>query len=350
MHLSEFLLLASSAAASHVQWTGVNLFGLAADASIFGSAYNTFASSKCNASYDAYPYYDSTEHYEDWHKKGFNLFRIPVAWQHAQEDLGGPLNETTMGVIDSLVHAITRDGGQAIIDIHNYARWYCAVIGQPELSFLNPSVNVTNEHFVDLWEKISRRYKDNEGVIFQLMNEPHDLNITKWGETNQQVIDAIRKVTTKQKILVSGTQFARLSDWLSFSKPGIGPGMLHDPAHNTLYDFHQYFDDLAGAYGLCEPWEGFETQFREVTHLLRKNGYKAMLTEFGGGPFPQCVELFHELLNFLDQHSDVWYGWTAWGSFNEGDLYLSLDDKSPFHTLAKVLETYAPLKKSVCST
>jgi hypothetical protein len=97
--------------------TSVNLFGLAADVSIFGSAFNTFTSTKCNASYDAYPYYDPTSHYEDWHQKGFNLFRIPIAWQHAQEGLGGPLNQTTMSVVDMLVHSVTHDGGQAIIDI-----------------------------------------------------------------------------------------------------------------------------------------------------------------------------------------------------------------------------------------
>lgn len=74
-------------------------------------------SSNCNASYLAYPFYDTIEHYQVWHEKGFNLFRIPIAWQHAQEDLGGPLNETSMAVVDTLVHAIAKDGGQAIIDI-----------------------------------------------------------------------------------------------------------------------------------------------------------------------------------------------------------------------------------------
>lgn len=54
---------------------------------------------------------------------------------------------------------------------HNYARWYCAIIGQPELSFLNPSINVTDDHFVDLWVKLAERYANNTNVIFQLMNE-----------------------------------------------------------------------------------------------------------------------------------------------------------------------------------
>ncbi|KAL4727131.1 hypothetical protein ACLX1H_006032 [Fusarium chlamydosporum] len=241
-----------------------------------------------------------------------------MAWQHVQTSLGGNLNETNMQAVDKLVKAITDDGGQAILDIHNYARWYCAIIGQPEVSFLNPNITVTNDHFSDLWTKLAQRYKSNPNVIFQLMNEPHDLNIQKWGATNQAAILAIRNITEKQRILVSGTQFARLIDWEAFSTPGIGPGLIQDPANNTLYDFHQYFDNIGGAYGICEPWGGYVKSFEAVTSILRKNNLQGMITEFGGGPFPQCVETIQSMLAFLDRNHDVWYGWTAWGSFNEG--------------------------------
>ncbi|KAK6860922.1 glycoside hydrolase family 5 protein [Apiospora arundinis] len=271
--------LAQGVMSRHIQWAGVNLFGFANDVSIFGSAYNTFESSNCNASYASYPYADPVSHYEDWHQLGFNLFRAAIAWQHAQEDLGGPLNETTLRGVYSLVQAATEDGGQVILDIHNYARWYCAVIGQPELSFLNPTIQVTNDHFADLWVKLATRYQNNTNIIFQLMNEPHDLDIVKWGNTNQEAINAIRNVTSAHKILVSGTQFARLTNWMASSSTGIGPGLIQDPANNTLYDFHQYFDDLGGAYGLCEPWGAFLKAFDEVTALLRAAGYRAMLTD-----------------------------------------------------------------------
>lgn len=95
----------------------VNLFGLANDINILGSAYNTFLSLSCGPSYNSYPYIDSIENYESWHDKGFNLFRIAVAWQHIQTSLGGSLNETNMEAVDKMVKRITDDGGQAILDI-----------------------------------------------------------------------------------------------------------------------------------------------------------------------------------------------------------------------------------------
>lgn len=145
-------------------------------------------SSKCEPTFDSNPYLDDLSHYESWKQEGFNLFRIAIAWQHAQVDLGGALDETNMQHVDKLVGTITRDGGKAILDIvstcpsrlsrrltmsnqHNYARWYCAIIGQPENSFQNPTINVTNAHFTDLWVKLAARYQSNPQVIFQLMNE-----------------------------------------------------------------------------------------------------------------------------------------------------------------------------------
>lgn len=126
--------------------------------------------------------------------------------------------------------------------------------------------------------------------------------------------------------------------------PGIGPSLIQDPANNTLYDFHQYFDDLGGAYGLCEPWSVFAADFQEVTTVLRANGYRGIITEFGGGPFPQCVDLYNHFLSFLNRNRDVWFGWTTWGSYSPGDLYLSLDPNSTFYTLTATLENLIPPK------
>ncbi|KAJ6789533.1 hypothetical protein PWT90_03114 [Aphanocladium album] len=321
--------IAPLALAGKVQWAGINLFGLANDVSIFGSAYTSFINLECEPTFDSYPFLDDLSHYEAWKQEGFNLFRTAIAWQHAQTELGGALNETNMQHVDKLVDAITDDGGKAILDIHNYARWYCAIIGQPENSFQNPNTSVTNAHFSDLWVKLASRYRANPNVIFQLMNEPHDIDIMKWRETSQEAILGIRTVAQNNTILVSGTQFARLVDWKAFSMAGVGPGLVSDPANKLMFDFHQYFDGLSGAYGVCEPWSGYYEQFQQVTDILRAAGAQGMLTEFGGGPFPH----------------DVWHGWTAWGSFNKGSgLYLSLDRNSTFYSTTSVIKQFAPRK------
>ncbi|KAF4442943.1 Endoglucanase EG-II [Fusarium austroafricanum] len=90
MHLKTltFLFAAHTAIASHVQWVGVNLFRLANDVNILGSAYNTFLSLSCEPKYNSYPYISTEKEYKPWHDKCFNLFRIAMAWQHVQTSLG----------------------------------------------------------------------------------------------------------------------------------------------------------------------------------------------------------------------------------------------------------------------
>ncbi|KAF2168251.1 glycoside hydrolase family 5 protein [Zasmidium cellare ATCC 36951] len=320
----------------------VNIIGLAWDMSVLGSAFSEFEATNCNASYDVYPYYDPPEHYTEWRAQGFNLFRVPVGWQHLQDDLRSELNQTTLQHLDGLIDAITNDGSTAILDVHNYARWYCSVIGQPEsnLPWLS-NKTVTDDDFVDLWVKLARHYHENPHVMFQLMNEPHDLNITKWAHTNQNVINAIRHLNATQPILISGTQFARLTNWQDYSQAALST--ITDPLDNTLYDFHQYFDDDGGAYGVCEPWSTFLPRYEEITNFVRGSWRKAIMTEFGGAPVKACVELVESMLTYFEEHRDVWVGWTAWGSFNPGDLCLTMEPESPFSTLTNVLKMHAPL-------
>lgn len=85
--------------------------------SILGSAYSSFEGTNCNASYDVYPDFDPPEHYYEWHAQGFNLFRVPVGWQHLQPSLRAPLNQTTMHGLDTLINAITGNGSTAILDV-----------------------------------------------------------------------------------------------------------------------------------------------------------------------------------------------------------------------------------------
>jgi endoglucanase len=311
--------------------------------SILGSAFNNFTSTECRPTDHAYPFYDNLAEYHTWRDLGFNLFRLPVAWQHAQTKLSGPLNSTNMIYLDRMIQNITDDGNTVILDIHNYARWYCAVINQPGSSYPKPQHNVTDEDFVDLWTRLAKHYGSHPRLIFELMNEPHDLDMMIWASTMQKAITAIR-ATASNPILVPGTGFARLRDWVDFSSDYIGPGQLTDPRNNLIYDFHQYFDDDGGAYGLCNPWSAFQPAFQQVTEILRNGSSRGMLTEFGGLPSQQCVELFEGLLTFLNENSDVWESWSVWGDFNQGDLYLSTNKSDPFYTLTSVLERFAPGK------
>ena len=103
-------------------------------------------------------------HFTNTH--GFNLYRLPVGWQYLVNNvLGGPLDTKSSANYDVLVQACLATGSHCLIDIHNYARWNGAIIGQG---------GPTNDQFASLWSQLATKYASESKIVFGLMNEPHD--------------------------------------------------------------------------------------------------------------------------------------------------------------------------------
>jgi endoglucanase len=122
-----------------------------------------------------------------------NIFRLPVGWQYLVNDkLGGTLDSGTLAKYDQLVQACLATGASCIIDIHNYARWNGQIIGQGS--------GPTNDQFVNLWTQLATKYKNTDNIIFGVMNEPHEVDITMWAATVQLVVNAIRRAGATTQI------------------------------------------------------------------------------------------------------------------------------------------------------
>jgi endoglucanase len=121
-----------------------------------------------------------------------NVFRLPVGWQFlVGGTLGGTLNAANLAEYDQLVQACLATGASCIIDIHNYARWNGAIIGQG---------GPTNDQFVSLWTQLATKYASSSKIIFGVMNEPHDVDIAAWATTVQAVVTAIRNAGATSQI------------------------------------------------------------------------------------------------------------------------------------------------------
>jgi endoglucanase len=118
----------------------------------------------------------------------FNIFRLPVGWQYltgGTPNAASTLNSGNLQKYDQLMQSCLNSASTTvcILDIHNYARLNGQIIGQG-----GPS----NAEFVALWTQLATKYKGQSRIAFGLMNEPHDVDITKWAVTVQAVVTAIR--------------------------------------------------------------------------------------------------------------------------------------------------------------
>ncbi len=188
--------------------------------------------------------------------------------------LGSDLDTSNLSKYDQLVQSCLGTGAYCMIDVHNFARWNGQIIGQG---------GPTDEQFASFWGQLAGKYATNSKIVFELMNEPHDLDVGIWAQTCQKVVTAIREAgATSQMILLPGTNFDSAATLVS---SGSADALLaitnpDGSTDNLLLDIHKYLDeDNSGTHAACttDNVDAFTT----VARYLRSKGRKGFISETG---------------------------------------------------------------------
>jgi len=307
-------LLSLGRASATVKYTGVNIagfdFGAQTDGSCdLASIYGPVEQLRYGNNPDGC---GQMVHFTNSH--GFNMFRLPVAWQFLVNTCGGTLNTTNFAEYNLLVQGCLATGSYCIIDIHNFARWDGAIIGQG-----GPS----NEEFASLWSQLATQYASKSKMVFGIMNEPHDIpDIDTWGQSVQAAVTAIRQAgATSQMILLPGTDYTSAETFVSSGSAAALASVtnLDGSTTNLIFDVHKYLDsDNSGTHSNCVT-NNINDTFQPFATYLRSAGRQALLSETGGGSNdPTCLTNVCQELAYLEQNSDVYLGYLGWaaGSFS----------------------------------
>ncbi|KAH8903826.1 cellulase [Coniochaeta sp. PMI_546] len=245
-----------------------------------------------------------------------NMFRIPISWQFLTNNkLGASVDGNNLGKYDQVMQACLSTGAYCMVDIHNFARWNGGIIGQG---------GPTDDQFVGLWTQLATKYAGNAKVVFELMNEPHDLDINVWAQTCQKVVNAIRNAgATTQMILLPGTNFDSAATLVS---SGSAEALLAitNPDGTTdglLLDVHKYLDvDNSGTHAECVTDN--TAAFATVADFLRQKGRQAIVSETGASSAVSCMTAFCAQNAFINANSDVFIGLVAWAAGSFSTSYL----------------------------
>ncbi|KAI1167411.1 glycoside hydrolase superfamily [Nemania serpens] len=206
---------------------------------------------------------------------GINVLRIPTTWQFlVNSQLGGDLDVSNLSKYDQLVQSCLNTGAYCMIDIHNFARWDGRIIGQG---------GPTDEQFASFWRQLAGKYATDDRIIFELMNEPHDLDVGIWAQTCQKVVTAIREAgATSQMILLPGTNFDSAATLVSSGSADTLLAIRNPDGSmdNLLLDIHKYLDeDNSGTHAACTT--NNIDAFTAVAQYLRSKGRKGFISETG---------------------------------------------------------------------
>lgn len=241
--------------------------------------------------------------------KGMTVIRLPVRWEHLQPSLGAALDVDELQRLTDTVASIRHNGMSAIIDPHNFAYYDKTRIGIPP---------VTSVAFAEFWARLAVEFANQDGVIFGLMNEPHDIPATAWLKAANAAIRGIRAVGAKNLILVPGTAWSGASSWQDDIIGGANGTVMmgiRDTADNYAYEVHQYLDtDSSGTHATCEGAETAINAIAAMTSWLRETKKRGFLGEFGVSSHKPCVEAVDTILKQISDNSDVWLGWSYWAA------------------------------------
>jgi endoglucanase len=309
---------------AEIRFTGVNLsgaeFGEDALPGNFGSNYT----------------YPTTAEINYFVGKGMNTFRLPIRWERLQRSQlaslhgDGPGATGELDRIDAFVNSATSQGANTILEPHNFARYFPSGSGNLQTSSNGRLGNdIPDSSFANFWGKVADHYKDNQHVIFNLMNEPTALDSGDWVSAANAAIAAIRATGAKNLIQVPGTRWTGAWTWNdsggSINGISLGPSNasalldIVDPGNNFVVEVHQYMDSNGSGTNESinnnNPLTGVN-RITAFTDWLRANNLKGFLGEFavpnslvGAGVGDETID---NLLSYMEDNSDVWTGWAWW--------------------------------------
>lgn len=240
-------------------------------------------------------------------ERGMNFFRIPFRHERLQPTTRAPLDDEEWARMMVIVDAALAMGATVAIEPHNSGRHNGRIISTLEMG--------------DLWGRIANRVKtrpDVDRIWMNLTNEPHDMTTETWVSLANAGIRELRRVGYNGTVLVPGNGWTGGGHWSSSwygtpnSKAMLG---VTDPANNLVFEVHQYLDsDASGGKPECVSATIGVERLTNFIEWLRANGKRGFLGEIGAPNTPLCKEAVTRTLAFVEEHYDVWVGWTWWSA------------------------------------
>ncbi|MEX2092746.1 MAG: cellulase family glycosylhydrolase [Pirellulales bacterium] len=269
--------------------------------------------------------------------KGMNTFRVPFRWERLQRSQFAELHGSDDGPVgeldrmDTFVDAATGLGAYVILEPHNFQRYFPDTNNFQSSSQGLVGSSVPDTAYADFWGKVADHYKDNQNVIFNLMNEPNSMPTSQLVTSHNAAIQAIRDQGAKNLILVPGNQWTGAHAWNETYYNG--PNSVHmlnivDPINNFAFDVHQYLDNDSsgtstqiGTNGNINNVNIGVERLTNFTNWLHANNRKGFLGEFavansriGTGATQIGDEAIQNLLNYIEANDDAWLGWAWWAA------------------------------------
>lgn len=257
-----------------------------------------------------------------------NLIRLPLNqdfWFGYSDGIHSSANvrniknmEKYRGYVDAAVETVSKLNCHIELDLHwsGNGNWGSSIPVKQQ--------NMPDDHSIDFWKDVAKRYANNPAVIFNLYNEPHDDLWEVWrngGMSNsgfhtpghQALVDAVRSTGANNIIIAGGLGWA-------WDLTGVPSYALKDTAsgYGIAYDAHIY-DNKGG-----NSEEDKVNLWNQNVASAVSAGYCVIIGEFGGWSDSGCNPFESNLISWINGNNPQkhLFNATAWNFSTEASPYL----------------------------
>lgn len=130
-------------------------------------------------------------------------------------------------IIDTFINWCHTHSLNVVLNLHKAIGNYCDIKEDVELLDNEELQN----RFIALWLAFEKRYKDDNSIAFELLNEVRDVDPYKWNCLAEKIIVALRKQNATRKLIIGST---------SWNSPKTLSKLKIYDDENIIYTFHMY--------------------------------------------------------------------------------------------------------------
>jgi len=242
--------------------------------------------SQCDYSEDRLEHFITEKDLDKIVSWGLDHVRIPIDYNVVEKDDGEFIPEGFFRIGRAIGWCKARNL-KVVLDLHKTAG-FSFDVGEAESGFF--SSEKFQNRFYRLWEELARRFYDPENVAFELLNEVTDESfIDAWNRISRTCIERIRPIAPKALILIGSYHNNSVDAVKDLAAPAddrvIYNFHCYSPlefTHQGAYwvpdmapDFRQSFEEAA------IPEDYFEKAFASAVETAEKNNTALYCGEYG---------------------------------------------------------------------
>lgn len=236
---------------------------------------------------------------------GFKSIRIPVTW-HTH-------------VSDTLPYTIDRQWLNRVEEIIDWAlsRGMWVVLNSHHDDWLKQSYSDQNKaRFDSIWSQIASEFQDKpERLLFEILNEPHDLSIAQVNDLNSRILHIIRQTNPTRIVFFSGARWANSNDLLSINIPNDSYVM----GYYHSYDPWPFAGEGQGIWGTSTHIADMQARMASVQEWSQSNNVPVVISEFGTDTLCDYNSRMKYIATYVEEalkHNLGFMVWDDGGTFN----------------------------------